>query len=198
MSSSLCSSLTILPDFLFRRFVQGKRLGREITLFSVWFELRYGITLCLILTVSLITTIFYFHPATKSVNSVFRTVTILPEASGRVAETFVDIDQRVEAGQPLFRLDSTAQEAAVESARRKIAEVEAAMVVAKSQLAEAEGRIVQARGGLQQAIDELAARAEVQKRSPGAIAARDVERIQVQVDTQQGGKGARIDWFPVG
>ncbi len=162
----LCSSLTILPDFLFRRFVQGKRLGREITLFSVWFELRWGITLCLILTLSLITTIFYFHPSTKAATSVFRTVTILPETNGRVAETFVDINQRVEAGQPLFRLDSTAQEAAVETARRKIAETEAAMVVAKSQLAEAEGRIVQARGALQQAEDELKARAEVQRRSP--------------------------------
>jgi multidrug resistance efflux pump len=188
----LCSSLTILPDFLFRRFVQGKRLGREITLFSVWFELRYGITLCLILTVSLITTIFYFHPATKSATSVFRTVTILPEASGRVAETFVDINQRVKAGQPLFRLDSTQQEAAAESARRKIAEVEAAMIVAKSQLAEAEGRIVQARGALQQAIDELAARAEVQKRSPGSIAARDVEKIRVQADTAQGALDAAL------
>ena len=46
----LCSSLTLLPDFLIRRLVQGKRLGKEITLFSVWYELRWGITLCLILT----------------------------------------------------------------------------------------------------------------------------------------------------
>lgn len=60
----LCSSLTILPDFLYRRFAQGKRVGREITLFSVWYELRWGITLCVILTLSLITTIFYFHPST--------------------------------------------------------------------------------------------------------------------------------------
>ena len=28
----LCASLTILPDYLFRRYVQGKRIGREITL----------------------------------------------------------------------------------------------------------------------------------------------------------------------
>ncbi len=34
----LCSMLTILPDHLFRRFVQGKRIGKEITLLSVWFE----------------------------------------------------------------------------------------------------------------------------------------------------------------
>src|SRR5687768_9560507 len=95
---TLCSMLTILPDYLFRRFVQDKRIGREITLFSVWYELRWGITLCLILTVSLITTIFYFHPSTKAATSVFRTVTILPETNGRVAETFVEINQKVEAG----------------------------------------------------------------------------------------------------
>ncbi len=188
----LCSMLTILPDFLFRRFVQGKRLGREITLFTVWFELRWGITLCLILTLSLITTIFYFHPSTKAATSVFRTVTVLPETSGRVAETFVEINQRVEAGQPLFRLDSAKQEAALETARRKIAEVEAAMDVAKSQLAEADGRIVQARGLLQQAADEFKARSEVQRRSPGSVAERDVQRARVQVDTNQGALDAAL------
>ena len=188
----LCSSLTILPDYLYRRYAQGKRLGREITLFSVWFELRWGITLCLILTISLITVIFYFHPSTKAVNSVFRTVTILPKVNGRVAETFVDINQQVTAGQPLFRLDSTQQEAAVETARRRIAEVEATMVVAQSQLDEAEARIVQARGALEQATDELDTRAELQRRSPGSISERDVERIRVQVETQQGALDAAL------
>jgi multidrug resistance efflux pump len=183
---TLCSMLTILPDFLYRRFVQGKRIGRELTLFSVWYELRWGITFCLILTLSLITTIFYFHPATKAAAAVFRTVTILPETSGRVAETFVEINQRVEAGQPLFRLDSTAQKAAVDAARLKIAEIEADIVVAQSQLEEADGKIVQARGSLQQAQDEYDTRAELERRSPGAIAAREVERAKVQVDTLQG------------
>ena len=31
----LCSLLTVFPDYLFRRYVQGKRLGKEITFFSV-------------------------------------------------------------------------------------------------------------------------------------------------------------------
>lgn len=188
----LCSMLTILPDFLFRRFVQGKRLGRDINLFTVWYELRWGITLCLILTLSLITTVFYFHPSTKAASAVFRTVTILPETNGRVAETFVEINERVQEGQPLFRLDSTAQEAAVETDRRKIAEIEASMVTAKSQLAEAEARIVQARGALQQANDELERRMEVQRRSPGSIAEADVERVRVQVETAQGAVDAAL------
>jgi multidrug resistance efflux pump len=182
----LCAMLTILPDFLFRRYVQGKRIGQEINLFSVWHELRWGITLCLILTVSLITTIFYFHPTTKAAISVFRTVTVLPEINGRVAETFVELNQRVKEGQPLFRLDSTKQEAAVATATRRIEEIDASLVVAKSRLAEADGKIAQARGALQQATDEYNTRATLSERSPGAIAEREVERARVNVDTQQG------------
>src|SRR5256886_9998413 len=82
----LCSMVTILPDYLFRRYVQGKRLGEEITFYSVWFELRWGITGCLILTVSLITVVFYNHPSTTNVTLFFRTVPIVPKTIGRVAE----------------------------------------------------------------------------------------------------------------
>jgi multidrug resistance efflux pump len=188
----LCSAVTVLPDYLYRRFGQGKRLGREITLFSVWYELRWGITMCVILTVSLITTIFYFHPSTSAAVSVFRTVTILPEVNGRVAETFVDINQHVEEGQPLFRLDTTEQEAAIETARRRIAEVDAAITVAQSQLAEAEGRIRQARGSLQQALDEYETRAELMRRNASAISQREVDRAQVAVDTAQGAVDAAV------
>ena len=83
---TLCSLLTILPDYLIRRFLQGKK----ITFFSVWYELRWGITGCLILTTLLITTIFYFHPATTSATSAFRTVPVLPETIGRVSEIYVN------------------------------------------------------------------------------------------------------------
>ena len=117
----LCSSLTILPDFLYRRFVQGKRLGKEITLYSVWFELRWGITLCILLTVLLITVIFYNHPSTTNVTLFFRTIPILPETNGRVAEIYVDLSTEVAKGAPIFRLDSSKQEAAVETAQKKIA-----------------------------------------------------------------------------
>jgi multidrug resistance efflux pump len=188
----LCSMLTVLPDYLYRRYRQGMRFGHEITLFSVWYVLRWGITFCLILTISLITAVFYFHPSTQAASSVFRTVTLMSEGSGRVAETFVEINQRVEEGQPLFRLDSRAQEAAAETAKRKIAEIEARMVTAKSQLAEAEARIVQARGALKQSMDELNRRMEVQRRSPGSIAEAEVERVRVQVDTAQGAVDAAL------
>lgn len=120
----LCSMLTILPDFLVRRYVQGKRIGREITLFSVWYELRYGITACVLLTITLITTVFFFHPATHSAVSFFRTVPILTERIGRVADVHVELGrQQVAAGQELFRLDTREQDAAAETARRRITEI---------------------------------------------------------------------------
>src|SRR5215204_3111406 len=121
----VCSLVTILPDYLFRRYVQGRRFGKEITFYSVWFELRWGITACLMLTVGLITTVFYNHPSTTNVTLFFRTVPIVPETIGRVAEVYVDFAGPIAKGGPIFRLDSAKQEAAVETARRKIAEVEA-------------------------------------------------------------------------
>src|SRR3954466_9053528 len=130
----LCSLLTIVPDYLYRRYAQGKRLGKEITLYSVWFELRWGITACLILTVSLITTVFYLHPSTTNVTLFFRTVPIVPETIGRVAEVYFDYTGPVTKGAPILRLDSSKQEAAVETARRKIAETEAELVVAQTDI----------------------------------------------------------------
>src|SRR5687767_8653963 len=131
----LCSVVTILPDFLVRRFVQGKRVGREITIYSIWYELRYGITACLGLTIVLLTLILYFHPSTKSAIAFFRTVPILPEGGGRVEEIYVQNRAQVKAGQPIFRLDSSEQAAALETAKRRVAETDAAFEMAKTELA---------------------------------------------------------------
>src|SRR5215211_5140762 len=182
----LCSMLTVLPDYLFRRFVQGKRLGKEITFYSVWFELRWGITACLILTVSLITTIFYNHPSTSNVTLFFRTVPILPEANGRVAETYVGFTGPISKGAPIFRLDSSKQEAAAETARRKIAETEAELAVARIDIVKAEGQIQEAKSAYQQALDELETKQELQRRNPGIVARRDIEKLEVAVEGRKG------------
>ena len=183
----LCSMLTILPDYLYRRYVQGRRIGKEITFYSVWFELRWGITACLILTVSLITVIFYNHPSTTSATLYFRTIPILPETSGRVAEIHVDLGGgRIAKGAPIFKLDSSKQEAAVETARRKIVEIEAAMELAKAEIQKEEGRVREAEGDQKQAEDELATKLELHKRNPGIVPFRDIEKLQVRVDGTKG------------
>ena len=188
----LCSLLTIFPDYLYRRYVQGKRIGKEITLFSVWFELRWGITACLMLTVSLITMIFYFHPSTNSAMLFFRTVPILPETSGRVAEVHLDFTAPVAKDAVIFRLDGSKQEAAVETARLKIAEVDAAMVAAQSDVAKAEAQIQQAKSDYKQALDELDVKSELQRRNPGIVPQRDIEKLQVLADGRRSAVDAAI------
>jgi multidrug resistance efflux pump len=182
-----CSLLTILPDYLFRRYVQGKRFGKEITFYSVWYELRWGITGCLMLTVSLITMIFYFHPSTSSATLYFRTVPILPEGSGRVAEVDIGVSAPVKKGEVLFRLDDSKQQAALETASRKVAEVDASMETAEADVTKAEAQIQEARSNHQQAKDELDVKTELQRRNPGIVPQRDIEKLQVLVDQRQAG-----------
>ena len=189
----LCSAVTILPDFLYRRFVQGKRIGREITLFSVWYELRWGITLCLILTISLITTIFYFHPST------------IERRLGLPHRHHPPRDQRprrrdLRQHQPACHPGPAALPPRRHRAGGRDRDGKAPdrrgrgrrWRSRKSQLAEAEGRIVQARGSLQQAQDEYDIRAELMRRNPNAISQREVDRAQVAVDTAQGAVDAGI------
>jgi multidrug resistance efflux pump len=183
---TLCSMLTILPDYLYRRYVQGKRIGKDITFFSVWFELRYGIVACLMLTVSLITLIFYFHPSTSTATLFFRTVPILPEGVGRVAEVNVGYSAPVAKDSIIFRLDSSKQEAALETARRKIAEVEASLIAAKADVLKTEGQLQEAKSAVQQAQDELDVKSELQRRNPGIVPQRDIEKLQVMVDGRKG------------
>src|SRR5918994_396758 len=181
-----CSLLTIFPDFLFRRYVQGKRLGKEITFYSVWYELRWGITACLMLTIGLITVVFYYHPSTKTATFFFRTVPIVPETIGRVAEIHVGLSDDVAQGQPLVKLDDAKQRAAVETARRKIVEVEAGLVVARTDILEAEGKIQEARSAHQQALDELETKQELFRRNPGLVPRRDIEKLEVAVEGRVG------------
>src|SRR5215813_2264640 len=178
----VCSLFTLIPDYLYRRYAQGKRFGHEITIYSVWYELRYGITSCLMLTVLLITAIFYFHPSTTNVVGLFRAVPIVSEISGRVVEVYVGVSSDVARGAPLFRLDSAKQEAALEVAKRNIVEINARMVMAKAEIAAAEGQVQQARGDYEQTVDELATKEKIRD----VVARRDIERLQKVVESRKG------------
>lgn len=182
----LCSMLTVLPDYLYRSRVQGKTWGQEITFFTMWYELRWGITLCAMLTISLITVVFYFHPSTSNVTSFFRTVTILSESAGRVDKVYVDINQEVAAGDPIFRLDSSRQEAAAETARRQIEEVDAALLVAQSDLGGATGALEQAQAAYRQIEQDLNRRETLLAEGSSAVTQREVDTLRNQLDEAQG------------
>ena len=182
----LCSMLTLFPDFLFRRFVQGKRLGKEITLFSVWYELRWGITLCLILTVLLIAVVLYNHPSSNDVNALFRTTSIFAETGGRVSEVYVGYNQKVKKGQPLFKIDSKRQEAEIETARARVVEVEAGVGTAQADVLTSQGKLDAAKGDYQQALDEYNTKKKLYERNPDVVATRELEKLQTLVTARQG------------
>ena len=181
----LCSLFTLVPDYLYRRYGQGKRIGEEITLYSMWFELRWGITGCVMLTVLLITLIFYYHPSTTSAALFYRTVPIVPEGSGRVVDVKVGYSAAVRKGDVLFTLDSSKQQAAFDTAKSKVAEVDAQLVAAKVDVTKAEAQVQQAASDLKQARDELDTKSELQRRNPGIVPQRDIEKLQVVVDGRQ-------------
>ena len=103
-----------------------------------------------------------------------------------MAEVHVDFSAPVKKGDVIFRLDSSKQEAALETARRKIAEVDAAMLAAQADILKAEGQLQEAKSALQQASDELDVKRELQKRNPGIVPQRDIEKLEVAVAGRQG------------
>lgn len=186
----ICSILTILPDYLFRRYRQGLRIGTDINLFTLWYVLRYGITGCLILTVSLITVIFYHHPKSDNVTSFFRTISILPEGRGRVTEVLVGNDSVVQAGDVIFKMDSATQEAQLVSAQSKLLEIEASKAVAEANIKVAEGGVLQAENALLQTQEELKLQEDLLARGSNAVSPREVERLQIRVQEREGGVAA--------
>ena len=187
-----CSLVTILPDFLFRRFAQGKRIGHEIDIFSVWYELRWGITACLILTIALITVIFFYHPSTTNVSSLFRTVSILPESGGRVVNVYVQNNQKVKAGDLLFTIDSSVERATVETERRRIKEVEAELVLAAAELTAAKGLIAKAKGAYNQAVNELNRKLALRRRNADVVTQQQIDTLQYKADSLLGALQAQI------
>ena len=183
----ICSLVTVLPDYLFRRYRQGKRWGKEINFFSVWYELRWGVSACILLTVALITLIFYYHPSTSNAGPYFRTVTILSEGGGRVEEIYVENNQQVEAGAPLFSLLDSSQLAAVNSAGSQVAQVESAFVQTESQLEAARGGLRQAQGALDQAQNELKKKRDLASRGAQLVSKIELERLENTVDSRSGG-----------
>ena len=183
----LCSLITVLPDYLYRRHREGKRWGDQITFFTMWYELRWGITACLILTVVLITIVFYYHPSTTNAGPYFRTIPLLPEGGGRVEEVFVKNGDAVEAGDPLFSLLDSAQVANVNLAESQLDQIASAFAQAEVQLEGAKATLVQAESALAQAENELAKKSELASRGQQLISKIELERLENNVAQRRGG-----------
>ena len=140
----------------------------------------------------MITVVFYYHPSTTNVNSFFRTITILPEIGGRVVEVYVTNNQRVAAGDRLFKLDGTSQAAAAETARRRIAEFDAGLLVAKSDLDATTGAVKQARADYKQTREDLGRQQTLLKRRSSAVRKSEIDRLKNLLNVRQGAMDVAI------
>ena len=129
----------------------------------------------------LVTLILYFHPSTSNAISFFRTVPILPEGSGRVEEVYVNVRDKVKGGQPIFKLDSSEQEAALETTRRRLSEVDAEIASATSELEAADARIREAQAAYQQSLQELQTKVELRDRHEASVSVREIEKLEILV-----------------
>jgi multidrug resistance efflux pump len=142
--------------------------------------------------VCLFTLILYFHPSTSSAVSFYRTVPVLPEGSGRVDEVYVKLRDKVTAGQPIFKLDSSEQEAALETARKRLAEVGAAIELAKTQVVVSDAQVREAESAYRQAVEELDTKVALQKANASTVARREIEKLENVVEGREAGVAAAI------
>lgn len=173
----LCSLITVLPDYLYRKYRQGKTWGKEINFFSVWYELRWGISSCLLLSLGLFTLIFYYHPSTTNAAPMYRTIAILPETNGRVEHVFVKNHQKVKVGTPLFSMYDESQIAAIEQAKAQVSQVESEFSTAVAQLTVAKSNAIQAESSYNRSKNEYDRKKQLAAKGKNIISESEVQRL---------------------
>src|SRR5262249_39514342 len=102
------------------------------------------------------------------------------------SEVYVKVSDKIEKGKPIFKLDSSREEAAVAQAQSKIDENQAQLGLAKNDIAAPQAQIIPAKSNVAQAGDALPTKREAHSPKPGNVAFREIERLEV---TLQGRKG---------
>lgn len=133
------------------RYFQLKRRGEQIT---IW-NMKTAVFIWAVLAFSLFLAIFYYHPKTYAGVVPFRTVSVVAQTSGPVTEILVTNGQRVNAGDLLFRIENSAQMAAVAQAQAELALISADQAKAKDTEIVAQSAVDQANATLTQLRDDL-------------------------------------------
>ena len=159
------------------RYFQLRRRGESMT---VW-NMKTAVFLWAIMAFTVFVVIFYFHPKTYAGVVPFRTVSVVAQTSGPVTDIYVKNGQRVNTGDLLFRIENSAQLAALSEAEAQLAIIEAEQAKAEDSklIAEASVREIQAR--LVSLRDELRDAKSILKRGYGTTNNVIEARSQVQV-----------------
>ena len=98
----------------------------------------------------------------------------------------------MKAGEAIFRLDTTRQEAAAQTAQRRIAEIEAALGLAATDIASATARVQAAEADLAQATRDLERRLELAERNNTVVSEQELERLETAMSAAESQRAATL------
>ena len=173
--------------------IQYFRLKRRGEAISVW-NMKTPVFLWLVMAFALFFIVFYYHPKSYSGLLPFRTVSVVAQTAGPVTEVHVTNGQQVTEGDLLFRIEDSAQRAALQEAQANFDAIDAAeskardsLKLAQASLAEAQANLDQKAQDLETAETLLAKRATTEQsvreqRTAATVAQAQVTAALAQVD----------------
>ncbi|MEM8790948.1 MAG: biotin/lipoyl-binding protein [Pseudomonadota bacterium] len=183
-------------ELLFTSFpavIQYYRLRRRGEPITVW-TMKTAVFMWAVLAFVLFLTIFYFHPKTYAALVPFRTVSVVAQTSGPVTEIHVQNGQRVKAGDLLFRIEDSAQRAALSEAEAGLEVIAAAERKAVDARTIAEAGVATAEAELAKFVDDLADAQQLLDRGVGtADAVLDLQTAKAATEAELSAAKAQLD-----
>lgn len=146
--------------------------GMPVNLYNV----HRALVLWFVLAMTVFFAVFYYYPKSFTGLVPFRTVPVVAESGGTVSEIFVRGGDQVKIGDPLFSVENSSEIADVESAERKVDEVESAMEMALVEIETAKAALAAARSAQNQAEMTADDHRELQARGSAAFQTSQMER----------------------
>lgn len=177
----------------FPAVIQYYRLRRRGEAISVW-NMKTAVFLWAIMAFCLFLTIFYYHPKTYAGIVPFRTVSVVAQTSGPVTEIHVENGQHVKAGDLLFRIEDSAQRAALSEAEAQLELISATEAKAIDAKKIAEAGVEEAKAELTKVQDDLNdAEQLLQKGAGTANAVIELRAALASTEAELGAAEAQLD-----
>lgn len=157
------------------RYFMLRRRNEPIT---VW-NMKTAVFLWFTMAFALFLVIFYYHPKTYAGVIPFRTVSVVSQTSGPVTEIAVANGDHVRAGDLLFRIEDSAQRAALAEAQSQLPVIDAKEAQAKDDEIVAQASIEEIEAELVKLRDELGDAQELVAKGVGAT--NSVIRLEASV-----------------
>ena len=144
-------------------------------------NMKTAVFLWLLMAFFLFLAIFYYHPKSYTGIVPFRTVSVVAQTGGPVTRIHVRNEQRVKAGDLLFEIEDSAQQAALRQATTEFEKIKAQEAKAKSAVEVAQANVEAANAQIKQLTVDLASAEELLRKNVGTADA--ARKLSTALDT---------------